>query len=418
VRIVVLGAGAIGVSSAYWLMQAGHDVTVIERREAAALETSWGNGGIVHVSSVEPWSAPGVPLKVLKWLGDERAPIVLRLKALPHMWRWGLEFLRNCSAERHHASALANLELALESVRALAEMRSETGVAYDHASRKVLKIYPTQEDLEAAAATFGALRQHGLEHEVWDRDTCLANEPALSSAANLIAGGIFFPQDEIGDCSKFAQGVATWCAGQGVEFQYGTEALCIEVKSGKVSGVRTKGGRHHADAVVVALGSHSRSLLKPLGIRLPVYPVKGVSLTAPRTAFPDAPQMALMDDARKVAFVPIGDRLRVVGSAEITGYDTTPDPVRIAAIVEKLCEILPGFRACMDHPEARPWAGLRPVMPSGRPYIGRAESVDGLWINTGHGHTGWTQAAGSGRRLATLMGGHRRRGISFAAQIF
>ncbi|MGO4560252.1 D-amino acid dehydrogenase [Mesorhizobium sp. 2RAF21] len=402
-RVIVLGAGVIGVSAAYWLARAGHSVSVIERCNAAALETSWGNGGIVHISSVEPWSAPGVPLKVLRWLGDERAPIVLRRSALPHMWRWGLEFLRNCTPQRHKQSSLFNLQLALESVNAIAEMRNVTQVDYDLSFRKVLKIYSSLQDLQSAAKAFEALRPYGLESEVWDIDTCVTHEPALAGSRTLIAGGIFFPQDEIGDCNKFTQGIASWCAQQGVSFEYGTTVLGVDIRNGRVSGVSTSRGEISADAIVVALGSYSSQLLKPLGIHLPLYPVKGVSLTAPREAWPDAPRMALMDDARKVAFTPLGDRLRVVGSAEIARFDTVPDPVRINAIGERLCELLPGFRACMEHPQATPWAGLRPVLANGRPFVGRAKGIAGLWINSGHGHTGWTQAAGSGRRLANLL---------------
>lgn len=405
-RILVLGAGVIGVASAYWLAQAGHEVTVLEKRAAAGMETSWGNGGILHVSSVEPWAAPGVPLKVLRWIGDENAPILLRMGALPHMWRWGAAFLRNCTATAHRRNALANLQLALESVAAMGEMREATKVGYDYATNAILKIYPTKEQLDHAAATFRALAPHGLESEVWDRQTCLSREPALAPSAHLVAGGLFFPQDEIGDCNKFSQGVAGWCQARGVVFHYGTEVHGLDIAQGKVVAVRSSAGRMPADAVVVALGSHSPLLLKPVGVDIPIYPVKGVSLTAPRLAWPDAPRMALMDDARKVAYVPIGDRLRVVGSAEITGYDTQPDPRRIAAIADKLCELLPGFRACVEHPEAQPWAGLRPVVPSGQPLIGPTR-IGGLWLNTGHGHTGWTMAAGSGKRLAARLSASR-----------
>lgn len=370
------------------------------------METSWGNGGIIHVSSVEPWSAPGVPLKVLRWIGDEEAPMLLRMGAIPHMWRWGLAFLRNCTSEAHRRNALANLQLALESVTAIGEMRENTNVSYDHATNAVLKIYPTKDQLDRAAATFRALAPHGLQSEIWDRQTCLAREPALAPSTDLIAGGIFFPQDEIGDCNKFSQGIAEWCQRRGVTFHYGTEVHGIDVAGSKVEAVRSSAGRFPADAVVVALGSYSPLILKDIGVKIPVYPVKGVSLTAPRSAWPEAPRMALIDDARKVAYVSIGDRVRVVGTAEITRYDTQPDPKRIAAVGNKLSELLPGFRACMAHPDAQPWAGLRPVVPSGRPLIGPTQ-IGGLWLNTGHGHTGWTTGAGSGKRLANLISGQK-----------
>ncbi|WP_159711244.1 D-amino acid dehydrogenase [Geminicoccus flavidas] len=413
-RVVVLGGGVVGVASAYWLMQDGHQVELVERREAAGLETSWGNGAVIHVSSVEPWSAPGVPLQVLRWIGKEDAPFLLRLGALPRMWRWGLEFLRNCAEPRHRENARANLELALLSVRSMAEIRAATGITYDHAAHCVMKTFNDPVSLTAATAVHEALAPYGLITERLDVDACVAREPALAGSRDRLAGGLYFPQDEIGDCPKFAQGLAAWCAERGAVLHFGTTVERIELGQGLVTGVLTSKGRIAADAVVVALGSFSPFLLHGLGLKLPIYPVKGVSITAPRRLWPGAVRNAILDDAGHYALTPVGDRLRAVGTAEITGYDATPDPQRIRALVDKICVLFPEFGKVAASPEAVSWAGLRPVMPDGRPVIGQTR-LPGLFLNTGHGHTGWTMAAGSGRRLAEAVRAASGAGMVSAA---
>ncbi|MCQ4158591.1 D-amino acid dehydrogenase [Roseomonas sp. GC11] len=402
-RITILGAGVIGVASAYWLQKAGHQVTVVEQREGAGLETSWGNGAIIHVSSVQPWAAPGVPLKVLKWLGQEDAPMLLRLSALPRMWRWGLDFLLASRPAAHQAGALSNLELALLSARSMAEIRAETGVEYDCATQCVLKTFADDETLDAAQAAHLALAPHGLVTERLDREACVAREPALGPVSHRIAGGLYFPQDEVGDCNKFSQGLAAWCAARGATFHYGTRVRGIITQGGRVAAVSTSLGEIESDAVVVALGSHSPSVLAPLGIQVPVYPVKGLSVTTPRSVWPEGPRMAILDDSRKFALTPLGDRYRIVGSAEVADYDTTPSPRRIAALMRNVGELFPQLALADSAPGAVRWAGLRPMVPNGRPWIGPTR-IPGLYLNTGHGHTGWTMAAGSGRRLAGLLG--------------
>ncbi len=405
-RILVLGAGVIGVASAYWLHRAGHEVEVIERREGAGLETSWGNGAIIHVSSVQPWAAPGVPLKVLKWLGREDAPMLLRPSAVPKMWRWGLAFLRAARPAQYRAGSLANLQLAIESVAAMAEIRAATGVQYDYAGNSVLKVFHDNRSFDIAAAEHLALAPDGLETEVLSREECIAREPALAMAADTFAGGLGFPQDEIGDCNKFSQGLAAWLEGEGVRFHYNTTVEDVVVRGGRVAAARvnsTAGAAEiPADAAVVALASQSVPLLRRHGIAMPIYPVKGLSVTLPRAVWPDGPRMAIMDDARKFVITPLGDRYRIVGSAEVGDTTTTPSPVRVHSVTQGLAELFPNLADCESFPGAIAWAGLRPMVPDAQPRIG-ATKLPGLWTNTGHGHTGWTMAAGSGRRLAQLM---------------
>lgn len=404
-KVLVLGAGIVGISTAYWLADNGHEVTVVERREGAGLGTSWGNGAIIHPSSVEPWSAPGVPALVCRSLGDESAPLLLRPSALPKMWAWGAAFLRNCTAARHRVHALSNVRLALDSLEAMRLVREATGVAYHRRPGAVLKIYPTVAQLDGGARAHRPLEAEGLVVERLDREAAVAREPALAVLADRLAGALAFPQDELGDCAAFCAGLAQWLATQGVDFRWSSVARRLALEQGRVVGVETDEGRLVADAVVVALASWSNELLGRSGLRLPVWPVKGVSLTVPRDPWPGAPRIGVLDDVRHVALVPVGgDRLRVAGSAEVTGYDLTPDPARIRAIAAPAAALFPGFAACVADPRAVAWAGLRPVTPSGMPLTGRTR-IDGLWVNTGHGHTGWTLGCGSGRRLAAMVAG-------------
>lgn len=407
---VVLGAGAVGTATAWYLLKAGHRVEVVERQPAAALETSWGNGGVIHASEVEPWSQPGMPRKILRWLGKEDAPLLLRYGAIPRMWRWGLAFARNCTPERFRASSLANLALALHSLRSLQEIGAETGIAYDRATNGVLKIYRSPASLDAATRGCEALARHGLRFERVDAAGCVAREPALAAVGPSLAGGLYFARDEVGDCNKFTQGLAAACAAAGATYHYGTTVQRIEVAAGRVAGVATDRGRITAERVVVALGSFTGPLLRAIGIDVPIYPVKGLSITFPRGGWNDGPRVPVIDDSKLFGLVPIGDRLRISGSAEITGFDTTPAEARCEAIVANAAETFPDLLRHFDRKAARFWAGLRPVTPTGTPIIGRA-AIGGLWVNAGHGHLGWTLACGSGRVLADLVEG-RNPGIA------
>jgi D-amino-acid dehydrogenase len=401
---VVLGAGAVGTATAWYLSKAGDDVEVVERQPAAGLETSWGNGGVIHASEVEPWSQPGMPRKILGWLGKEDAPLLLRYGAIPRMWRWGLAFARNCTPERFRANARANLLLALHSLRSLQEIGAETGIAYDRGTNGVMKIYRSKEALDAAERSCAYLAGHGLLFERIDRDRCVALEPALADTGPTLAGGLYFARDEVGDCNKFTQGLAAACATRGVRYHYGTSAARIETSGGRVSGVVTDKGRIAADRVVVAMGSFSAGILRNLGLRVPIYPVKGISITFARGAWNSAPKMPVIDDSRIFGLVPVGDRLRISGSAEITGFDTEPAMARAEAIIANAGATFPQLRQHLDRSTARFWAGLRPVTPAGTPIIGQT-AISGLWINAGHGHLGWTLACGSGRVAADLMNG-------------
>ena len=401
---IVLGAGAVGIATAYYLERAGEKVTVIERQPAAAMETSWGNGGVIHASEVEPWSQPGMPRNILRWLGHEDAPLLLRLSAVPHMWGWGLRFVSNCTSARFRRHCAANLALALHSLRSLQEIRAELGLSYDQATNGVMKIYRSAEAFDRAERSFRLLEPLGLVFRRLSAAGAVAIEPALRSAATELAGAFHFPNDEVGDCNKFTQGLAGECARRGVEFHYETVVRAIETDGGKVTVVVTDKGRLPASRIVVALGSYTGLLLRRLGLEAPIYPVKGLSITFPRGDWADAPRMPVIDDSHLFGLVPIGERMRISGSAEIAGFDTKPARERCDAIVGNASKTFPSLKQAFDPGKATFWAGLRPVTPTGSPLIGRTR-IEGLWVNAGHGHLGWTMACGSGRALADLIGG-------------
>jgi D-amino-acid dehydrogenase len=401
---IVLGAGAVGTATAWYLRKAGHEVVLLDRQPGAAMETSWGNGGVIHASEVEPWSQPGMPMKIIKWLGQENAPLLLRYGAIPHILRWGAEFARNSTPDRFRENSKANLHLALHSLKSLQEIGAETGIAYDRATRGVLKIYRSGQSLDGAERSMGFLAQHGLLYERVDPDRCVELEPALTSTKPTLAGALYFARDEVGDSNKFTQALAAASASRGVQCRFGETVQKIETSGGRVQAVITDKGRIAADTIVAAMGSFTAPMLAKNGIRVPIYPVKGISITFSRAGWETAPNMPVIDDSKLFGLVPIGDRLRISGSAEITGYDTAPAMARAEAIIANVSSTFPEIMRHFDIAKSKVWAGLRPVSPSGTPLIGQTR-IRGLWINAGHGHLGWTLSCGSGRLLADLIDG-------------
>ncbi|HEY5637408.1 MAG TPA: D-amino acid dehydrogenase [Burkholderiales bacterium] len=405
-RIIVLGAGVIGVTSAWALAKAGHSVTVIERRAAAGMETSFGNGGQVAAGHAEPWAHPAVLGRVLAWMGRESAPLRVRLRADPAQWRWALGFLRECLPGRHARTTRTLAALAAYSRDRLEALTAETGIEYARLARGILHLCATPASFETQARHAEAMRAFGIEREVMSRAECLALEPALAASRTPIAGGIHTPRDVSGDAHLFTQGLAQRAAAQGVVFRYDAELAALEVSSqGTVAGRLRNGEVVQAEAWVVALGSFSAPMLAPLGIRIPVYPLKGYSVTLPLsgTARDAAPTMSLSDESHKIVISRFGDRLRAAGTAELAGWDTDVDAARCDAIRARVCAFFP---ALAQTGEAVHWAGLRPATPSNAPLIGRTR-IPGLWLNTGHGTLGWTLACGSAFALADLIDGER-----------
>ena len=407
-RVLVFGAGVIGVTSAWYLAKAGHEVTVIDRQPAAGMETSFANGGQISVSHAEPWANPGAPLKILKWLGREDAPLLFRLRADLRQWSWGLRFLLECLPARTRSNTLTILRLALYSRTMLQQLRRDTTIAYDHLEKGILHLHTDDAEFAHAHARVVLMREYGCAMELKSTQECLAIEPALRATRIRVVGATYSPEDESGDAHQFTQNLAVLCRGQGVEFRYETSVESITTAGEAVTGAAVRdaeGSREmvNADAYVVALASYSPFLLASIGVRVPVYPVKGYSVTA-SLARPDAaPTVCMTDENAKIAVTRLGNRLRSAGTAELTGYDTSLNEARCRAIIERVEELFP---EAGDFSNASLWAGLRPATPSNVPLIGRTRYRN-LFLNTGHGTLGWTLACGSGKAVADLIGGRR-----------
>jgi D-amino-acid dehydrogenase len=400
-RIVVLGAGVIGVTSAWYLARQGHEVTVIDRQTGPALETSFANAGEVSPGYSAPWAAPGIPMKALKWMFQVHAPLVIQPKLDMARIDWMWRMLSNCTTAAYKTNKSRMVRLAEYSRDQLIALRAETGVAYDERSKGTLQLFRTQKQVDAAEKDIAVLRADGVPFEVLDRAGCLAAEPGLAGAAGLIAGGLRLPGDETGDCFKFTTALACKARALGVTFRWGVSVARLIGRGGIVTGVMTSEGMLTADAFVLAMGSHSPALAAPFGMKLPVYPVKGYSITAAITDETRAPLSTVMDETYKVAITRLGDRIRVGGLAEIAGFDLSLNAKRRATLEKSVGELFAGGG---DLKGASFWCGLRPMTPDGTPLVGRS-TVPNLWLNTGHGTLGWTMAAGSGRVLADLISG-------------
>jgi D-amino-acid dehydrogenase len=404
-NVLVLGAGVVGVTSAWYLAADGHAVTVVDRQPGAGLETSFANGGQISVSQAEPWANPEAPAKIVRWLGDESAPLLFRPMLSPRQWRWGLRFLYECLPGRTRDNTVQILRLAIYSGAQLKQLRDQSGVRYDHLERGILQLYFDAREFEVARARAELIRRGGVELLVKSAEQCVEIEPALAHSSVRPAGGTYAPGDESGDAHLFTRNLAEICARRGVTFCYDASVERIEADSERVRAVHvTRGGacvRMEADAVLVCLGVQSPFLLEPLGARLPVYPVKGYSVTIP-VARPDlAPSVCITDETHKMAVTRLGDRLRVAGTAELNGYDTSVNEVRCGALLERARQLFP---EAGDLDRAQKWAGLRPATPGNVPVIGRTR-LPNLFLNTGHGTLGWTLCAGSGRSIADIIGG-------------
>ena len=405
-KVIVLGAGVIGVTSAWYLAAAGHEVTVIERRESAGLETSFANGGQISAGHAEPWAKPSVLPKIFRWLGREDAPLLFRPRLDRAQWEWGLRFLLECFPGRfqRHSRTLAGL--AGYSRDCLRALRDQLGIQYDHLERGILQFATNERDLDALTRHAEAMRAVGIRREVKSSAECFALEPALRDSRDPVLGGIYNPKDESGDAYRFTSELARQAAARGVRFRFSSDLGAIEAAGGEVRGIRLKNGtRETADAYVVALGSYSPLLLAPLGIRIPVYPLKGYSITLPLGAAeaPAAPTVSLTDEAFKIVISRLGDRLRAAGTAELTGYNTTVSALRCEAIANRIRDLFPALSGVTA---VGNWTGLRPATPNNVPVIGRTR-LKGLYLNTGHGTLGWTLACGSASLLADVVSGRK-----------
>lgn len=404
-KVVVLGSGVIGVTTAYYLAKAGHEVVVIERRAGPAMETSQANAGQVSPGYSAPWAAPGIPLKALKWMMMEHSPLLIRWKRIdPAMWKWGISMLRNCTAARYKINKTRMTRLSNYSRECLEALRDDTGITYDGRTQGTLQLFRTQKQLDDIGKDVEILKEFGTPHEILDAEGCIRAEPGLRHVPEKIAGGLRLINDETGDCRIFTEKMAELAKGLGVEFKFATniERLMTNQGGPTITGVHTDHGTITGDAYVLCLASFSPLMLRPLGIHIPVYPVKGYSITLPITDADSAPVSTIMDETHKVAITRLGDRIRVAGTAELGGYNLYLDPKRRATVEYVVSDLFP---KAGDVSQSLFWTGLRPMTPDGTPCLGPTKYPN-LYLNTGHGTLGWTQSSGSAKLLADIVSGN------------
>jgi len=411
-RVIVLGAGLLGTTSAYYLQQLGHQVTVIDRQATPGAETSFANGGQISVSHAEPWANPSAPLKVLQWLGKEDAPLLFRLRSDLRQWLWGLSFLRECTPARTRHNIRQIVQLGTYSRAMLQELRRETDIAYEERTQGILHFYTDAKEFDGALAPAEQMRALGCERRVISADEAVAIEPALAHIRSKLAGATYTAEDESGDANAFARALARMAQANGVEFRMSHTITALREAGGRIDHVEVTDDtgrfqRIRGDAFVLAAGSFSALLAQPVGVRLPIYPAKGYSVTLPVKDASRAYQTSLTDDQYKLVFSRYtsedGDRMRIAGTAELNGYDRDLNQVRCEAIVRRVEELFPGAG---DTSQARFWTGLRPATPSNVPIIGKSRLAN-LFLNTGHGTLGWTHACGSGKSIARIVSGLR-----------
>ncbi len=417
-KVIVLGAGIIGISTAWHLLEEGHEVTLVDRQPDAALETSAANGAQISVSFCEPWANAGAPFKVARWLLRDDSPLLFRPRLDPHQWRWGLSFLGQCNDAAFERNVRQLVALGRYSHESLKRVVDSTGIEYQRLERGILHFFSSQADFDAGAAGAELMRRYGVDRRVLGRDEVLQVEPALAAFGANIHGGTFTPSDESGDAQVFTQKLGALCRARGATFLFNTAVDGLDRDGNGITGVRVRslqtGGVRTlvADQYVAAMGSYTAPLLRPLGIWLNIYPAKGYSATLRLKRPQDANVVSLLDDTRKIAISRLGEHIRIAGTAELAGYDTSLDGAtaqkRCAALVQRYEQLFPGVA---DTRQPNFWTGLRPSTPTNIPIIGRSR-LPNLWLNAGHGTLGWTHGAGSGQALAELISG-KRPALSF-----
>ncbi|MFT4070197.1 D-amino acid dehydrogenase [Paraburkholderia sp.] len=399
-RVVVLGSGVVGVTSAYYLARAGHEVTVIDREAGPALETSFANAGQISPGYASPWAAPGVPLKAVKWMFQKHAPLAIRLDGTTFQLQWMWQMLQNCTAPRYAVNKGRMVRLAEYSRDCLQALRADTGIQYEGRTGGTLQVFRTQQQFDGAAKDIAVLQEANVPYELLSAAELAKAEPALAAVSHKLTGGLRLPGDETGDCQMFTTRLAALAGELGVKFRYNTPIDALAMAGDRIAGVHCGNELVRADSFVIALGSYSTRFLDGI-VKIPVYPLKGYSITAPIVDAAAAPVSTVLDETYKIAITRFDDRIRVGGMAEIVGFDKSLRNARRATLELCVNDLFPGGG---DTSKATFWTGLRPMTPDGTPIVGRTP-VANLFLNTGHGTLGWTMSCGSGQLLADVMSG-------------
>ncbi|NOI56385.1 D-amino acid dehydrogenase [Vibrio coralliilyticus] len=398
-KVVILGSGVVGLTSAWYLSQAGCQVTVVDRQPRAAEETSFANAGQISYGYSSPWAAPGVPLKAMKWLLEEHAPLKIKPSLNPELLHWASQMLKNCQLDRYRINKARMLAIANRSRECLAQLNQQHDLNYQGRTQGTLQIFRNHKQLEAVEKDIALLEESGTRYQLLDAKECLLQEPGLANIQGTLTGGLYLPDDETGDCYLFCQQLQAMAENAGVEFLFNTEIQRLNVQGNQVTSVATSQGEIEADKFVVAMGSYSKKLLEQIGIDIPLYPVKGYSLTLPVINRDFAPQSTIMDETYKVAVTRFENRIRVAGTAELAGFDPALPDKRLATLNHVVANLFPQGT---DLTQAEYWTGFRPMTPDGTPIIGETK-IENLFTNTGHGTLGWTMACGSADILTEVI---------------
>lgn len=401
-RVIVLGSGVIGVASAYYLAQQGAEVTVLDRQSGPAEETSFGNAGQISPGYSTPWAAPGIPFKAVQWMFQHHAPLAINLDGSMWQLQWMAQMLKNCNPQSYAVNKERMMRVAEYSRDCLRELRKDTGINYENRAKGTLQLFRKEAQMEAVQRDISVLEECGVSYELLNGNELGRVEPALANAQDKLVGGLHLPNDETGDCYLFTNALAQIAKELGVNFQFNQNVEKLIVEGDEIKGVQVNGKVLTADRYVLAFGSYSRDFLKPLDLQLPVYPVKGYSLTIPIVDPAFAPQSTVLDETYKIAITRFDQRIRVGGMAELSGFNLGLNEDRRATLQMVTQDLFPGG----DMAQASFWTGLRPMTPDSTPIIG-ATRFKNLFLNTGHGTLGWTMACGSGKLISDIVLNHK-----------
>ncbi|PCJ42821.1 MAG: hypothetical protein COA71_04790 [SAR86 cluster bacterium] len=403
-KIIIIGSGLMGVATAYYLSEQGHEVLVVDRQQGPALETSFANAGVLHPSQASPWNHPGIALQVLKWMGKENSPFLLRPRAIPSLLSWGISFLNHAKPNKFQANLHSNTVLANYNIQCMQDLQKQHPFDYSANSLGSMKVLGNEQDMEKELASIPLFESFGVECTVLNQAEIFKKEPALIENGENLIGGVHYPGDQAGDAYQFCIELTELAKKNNVRFEYDVTVQKLISSGHAITSIQTSNGAYTADAYVLAAGSYSPLLANSIKLKLPIKPIKGYSITLDMTGWETKPRMPVIDEEAHVAITPLGNRLRAAGTAELNGYDTEISAQRVQLILDQVISRYPAAESYSNEGDISPWTGLRPTSADGVPILG-ATSFKNFYLNTGHGHLGWSLAMGSGKLVADLISG-------------